>query len=395
MLRFIPDDWQQALLRPVLLADPVAGIYAEIHAPDWRFALLAAFLLIAAVAHRMRSLLDGPQWRLLIGLTLCFYVWTLTSGNGRYFLWGLLLVGPLVVVAARRLPATQAMRNTVIVGALALQGWSAWMTYEPNVWALRPWAQGPGLALSPHPLADSPAVFVTVGSISHSILVPFMHPQARWSNVGGQQDLVPGMRDFDRLQALLASPLPKYGVIRASKLVMTDERQPTEAAWVVIRRAFKRQGLTPTSRPCVFLRVNLGGLPFEMESVHQYERGFWFCELERVGSVELGDAAQQAHAPELDDVFAQVERRCPRYFPPGDAITRPGDDSIARHYSASDTTLTINNAGDVYFKNMRALNPTVLGTVATVRADQFRLDCDRLPGRYLPPWSRAWGVDLE
>ena len=76
-------------------------------------------------------------------------------------------------------------------------------------------------------------------------------------------------------------------------------------------------------------------------------------------------------------------------------MTRPGDDSIARHYSASDTTVTIHQGGTVYFKNMRALNPTELGTVENVRAGRFRLDCDRLPGRYLPPWSRAWGVDLE
>lgn len=395
MLRFIPDTWQQVLLRPVLLADPVAGLYAEIHAPDWRFALVALLLLIAALAHRKRSLLDGPQRRLLIGLTVCFYLWTVVSGNARYFFWGLLLVGPLVVVTARRLPATQAMRNTVIVGALALQGWSAWMTYEPNVWALRPWAQGPGLALTPHPLAESPAVFVTVGAISHSILVPFMHPQSRWSNVGGQQDLVPGMRDFDRLQALLASPLPKYGVIRASKLVMTDERQPTEAAWVVIRRAFKRQGLAPTSRPCIFLRANLGGLPFELQSAHQHERGFWFCELAPAASAETEGGAATPQAPELDDVFLQIEKRCPHFFPSGNAVTRPSEEGVVRHYSHSDTTLSIHQLGLVYFKNMRALNPTELATVEMVRAGRFKLDCDRLPGRYLPPWARGWVVDLE
>jgi hypothetical protein len=136
------------LLRPWLLADPVAGLYVEIHAPDWRFVLLSTGASDrCAMAHRKRTLLDGPQWRAVIGLTVCFYLWTLVSGNGRYYLWGLLLVGPLVIVAVRRLPATLAMRNTVILAALALQGWAAWMTYEPNVWALRPWAQGPGLEL--------------------------------------------------------------------------------------------------------------------------------------------------------------------------------------------------------------------------------------------------------
>ncbi|MBK6469448.1 MAG: hypothetical protein IPF94_01615 [Betaproteobacteria bacterium] len=357
--------------------------------------MLAGLLLIAALAHRRRTVLDGAQWRALVGLMVCFYVWTWVSGNGRYFFWGLLLVGPLVEVMARRLPATQAMRNTVIVGALALQGWTVWMTYEPNVWALRPWAQGPGLALSSHKLADSPAVFVTVGSISHSLLVPLMHPHSRWSNVGGQQDLVPCMREFGQLQALLASPLPKYGVIRASKLVMTDDRQPTEAAWAVIRRAFKQQGLAPTSQPCAFLRVNLGGLPFELLSLQEHERGFWFCELERVATPEFNGEAQKAHAPEFDDVFAQVETRCPRYFPAGNAITRPSDDGVVRHYSRSDTSVSIHHSGTVYFKNMRALNPTVLGTVDEVRAGRFQLGCDRLPGRYLPPWDRGWGVDLE
>lgn len=394
MLRFVPDTWQDVLLRPLLLADPVAGLYAEIHAPDWRFALMLLLLLVAAPASRTRALLDGAQWRGVIGLMVCFYVWTLVSGNGRYFFWGLLLVGPLVVVAARRLPATQIMRNTVILGVLALQGWAAWMTYEPNVWALRPWAQGPGLALSSQKLAERPAVFLTVGSISHSILVPQMHPQSRWSNVSGQLDLVPGMREYDQLQALLESPLPKYGVIRASKLVMTDEQQPTPAAWAVIRRALQRQGMVPKEKPCTFLSTNMGGLPFELRSV-ETERGFWFCELERSAQREAEGTPPKPPAPELDDVFAQVESRCPRYFPAGNAVTRTSDDGVLRLYSRSDTGVHINSAGIVYFKNMRALNPTELGTVDEVRAGRFKLDCDRLPGRYLPPWARGWGVDLE
>ncbi len=398
MLRFVPDSWLDAVLRPLLLADPVAGLYTEIHAPDWRFVLLFLFLLVAKAADRQRALLNAVQWRALVGLMLAFYLWTLVSGNARYFLWGLLMAGPMVVVAARRLPATLAMRNTLIAGVLALQGWVVWMTYEPNVWALRPWAQVPGLALSSNKLAQQPAVFVTLGSISHSILVPQMHPLSRWTNVGGQQDLRPGMLEWQQQQALLASPLPKYGVIRASKLVMTDERQPTPAAWSVIRRAFQGQGLAPTSRPCIFLRVDMGGLPFEVQSAQAYERGFWFCELQRTESVERSTVpvvAALAQAPELDDVFLQIERRCPRYFPSGNAQTRLSDDGVVRHYSHSDTSVSINVAGVVYFKNMRALNPTELGLMQAVRAGRFKIDCDRMPGHYRPPWMRSWGVDLD
>lgn len=395
MLRFVPDSWPGVLLRPLLLADPVAGLYTELHAPDWRFLLLVLLLPIAALARRNRPLLDGPQWRVLIGVTLGFYVWTVVSGNGRYFFWGLLLVGPLVVVAASRLPATQTLRNTTILGAIALQGWCVWMTYEPNVWALRPWTRGPALTRSTHALAERPAVFVTVGAISHSILVPLMHPNSRWANVSGQQDLVPGMREFDQLQALLASPLPKYGVIRAAKLVMSDDQQPTEAAWAVIRRAFTRQNLAPTARPCIFLPLDWGGPPFELTTPQANERGFWFCELAPVAPGAADGVDRQHHAPELDDVFAQVEKRCPRFFPAGNALTRPADDGVSRHYSHSDTSLSVTHGGVVIFKNMRALNPTDLGRVDDIRAGRFRLDCGRLPGRYVAPWARGWDVDLE
>jgi hypothetical protein len=225
MLRFVPDSWQEALLRPLLLADPVASLYVEIHAPDWRFLLLFLFLFIAKAADRKRALLNAVQWRALIGLMLAFYVWTLVSGNGRYFHWGLLMIGPLVVVAARSVPATLSMRNTLIVCTIALQGWAVWMIYEPNVWSMRPWAKGPGLALSPNKLRDQPAVFVTIGTLTYSILVTQMHPQSRWTNVAGQQDLLPNMMEWPKLRALLASPLPKYGVVRASKLVMKTTSQ--------------------------------------------------------------------------------------------------------------------------------------------------------------------------
>jgi hypothetical protein len=395
MLRFVPDSWLEILLRPFLLADPVAGLYAEIHAPDWRFALLFLFLLVAKAGDRKHALLNAVQWRALIGMLLAFYLWTVVSGNGRYFLWGLLLVGPLVVLAARRMPATLAMRNTAIVGALALQGWVVAMTYEPNVWTMRPWGKGPGVAVSSSELAQQPAVFVTIGTLAYSILVPQMHPQSRWTNLAGQQDLVPGMPEWPRLQALLASPLPKYGVVRASKLVSEADSQPNEAAWVVIRRALQRQGLAPTERPCHFVRVDLGGLPFEQQAAQPHERGFWFCELVKVAQPEGQLETQLRQAPEWDDVFAQVERRCPRYFPPGNALTRINDDGVSRNYKHSDTSVSVNLAGGVYFKNLRAMNPTELGSVQDVRAGRFQLDCDRLPGRYRAPWVRGWAVDLE
>jgi hypothetical protein len=386
VIRFVPDHWLDGLMRPFLMADPVVGLYIELQAPDWRFAAFGVLLLLALAGQRRSDLLEPWQWRLLLGLVASFYLWTFVSGNGRYVIWGLLLVGPWVVLAARQLKATLALRNTVILGVLGLQLWAVSMTFETNSWSLRPWTHGPGIALADTPLKQQPAVYVTIGTISHSILVPQLHPQSRWTNVAGQHEFVPGTRDHRMFQALLASPLPKYAVVRASRLAMTPDRQPVEHAWVVIRRALTRAGLEPAAPDCTFVPNDMGGSRFIVASAPPRDRGFWFC------PVRTSDAAAQPFdapvAPELDDVFARIEQHCPRVFPKGYAKTRPTDEGFGRGYLYSDTSIVVNPLGHVYFKNMRALNPTELGHVDEVRAGRFEIDCDRIPGRYVPPWAR-------
>jgi len=386
MLRFVPDDWLDGLLRPLLLADPAVGLYVETHAPDLRFAALGLLLVLAMATQRRLNILQAWQWRLLLGSVASFYLWTFVSGNGRYLIWALLLVGPFAVLAAARLRVTLAMRNTVILGVLALQVWVVAITYRVNVWALRPWVQGPGLGLANTPLGQSPMVFVTVGSISHSILVPQMHPQSRWTNVAGQHDYLPGTRDYARFQALMTSELPKYAVVRAAKLAMTDDAQPLPQAWAVIHRSLARAGLAVTADHCSFVRSQVGGVDYTVAGAPPPINGFWFCPIRYQAGSET--PVGQTFAPELDDVFQAIEQQCPRMLPAGNAQTRPHDDGASRLYSHSDTGVIVNNAGDVYLKNMRALNPSHLGTVEDIRAARFSIDCERLPGRYAPPWAR-------
>lgn len=388
MLRFVPDSWLEFLLRPFLMADSVAGLYVEIHAPDWRFAALALLLPLGWLVPRRRQPMQPQQLRLLLGLVICFYLWTLVSGNGRYFLPGLLLVGPLVVLAARRIPATASMRNALIVLVLAVQGTAAWMTFQPNVWGLRPWEAGPGLPLQPSALQQRPAVFLTITTVSFSILVPTMHPDSRWANIAGQVDLVPGMLEYDSLQELLASPLPKYVILQASPKVVDDAGETTPPARVVIERLIGRQGLALGAGRCLFLESALADLPISTNAAEKASRkGFLFCPVER-RALPGGFVAEPLVSPEMDGVFEQVERRCPRFFPAGNARTRMVENgSVARLYSASDTSLYI-ESGQVLFKNFRAFEPTRLASVEEVRRGEFTIDCERLPGRYLPPWKR-------
>ena len=86
MLRFQPDGWLQGLLRPLIMADPVASIYFELPAPDLRPAALLLLLPLALWLGSLRRWPTGQAWRLPVALLLTLYLWTFVIGNGRYFL---------------------------------------------------------------------------------------------------------------------------------------------------------------------------------------------------------------------------------------------------------------------------------------------------------------------
>jgi len=386
-MRFVPDGWLDTALRPFLMADPVNGQYIEIQAPDIRFAALAVLTGIAWVTHRRKGLFQQHQTMTLLGLTVCFYVWTLVSGNGRYFIWGLLLAGPLLVMAAQRLPATQAMRNTVVAGVLALQGVSVSLCFVPNMWGLRAWKQGPGLALESSTLRETPAVFLTLGNITFSVLVPQLHPMSRWSHLSGQRDVLPGTPGYPALKALLDSPLPKYAVVRATALVMGADLQPTPKVMQSISGTLDRQGLIIDGGVCKYVRTADAAKEMRDLVAEPIDEGFWFCPVRLMKAAALPEDNTPV-AAEVDDVFAQVERRCPRFFTPGTARSQLIDGAVKRRYFAADLSLYVDNSGEVYFKHDRALNPTVIAQIEQVRSGQFNLDCLHMPGRYLPPWKR-------
>lgn len=377
------------MLRPLFMADPVNGMYVEIAAPDVRFAALALLLGLVSLRRGRSPAFARHQVLALLALVVCFYVWILVSGNGRYFIWGLLFVGPMVVMAARELPATLAMRNTVILGVLALQGVGIWLNFVPNMWSLRPWREGPGFALQASPLRERPAVFLTVGSISYSALVPQLHPESRWANITGQVEIRPGVREYPALLAMLESPLPKYMVVRANALVIAPDKQPLPKVQQSIVGVLARHELALATPQCEYLRSGDSEAAFRRDPATAVEDGFWFCPVRRTSAAPTAPLATPAPAaPEFDEVFAQVEQRCPRIFPPGRARSRLIEGAVQRAYGSSDTNLYVDLGGLVYFKNTRALNPTIIATIEQVRSGQFALDCARIPGRYAPPWAR-------
>jgi hypothetical protein len=392
MLRFLPDSWVEGLLRPLLLVDPVAGLYLEEAAPDWRFlALGVVFLMLLGLLARAGRRIPAMKAQHVItalGLVLTFYLWTFVSGNGRYFSWGMLLVGPLLVWAILLLPTSRRLRWTALALVLVLQGTALRLSYTPNPWAVVRLTHTP-LSLQDSPLRERPAVFLTVSNLTYSILVPLFHPESRWANVAGQFNVLPGTLEWSRLQKLLQSPLPMYLVTPVRPQDHDGQGHPTGAAIKVLRDTLSHQGLVLMDGGCQLLRSRLSGPGALATTGEDDKRGFSVCALER-GPSPAAAAASPASAPRSlgQEALDAVERRCPRFFPPGGGRDSLEDGVDARFYAQSDVRLWVHPDGIVLYHYFRAMNPTPLGTVEEVRANRFVLGCHKLPGRYLPFWQR-------
>ncbi len=386
MLRFQSDSLLEWLLRPFILVDPAAHVYHEHEAPDLRFAVLAIVVLVALFARRLPSRLQPGQGRALLTLALMFYVWAWVIGNGRYFIAGLLFVGPLLVAATRWLPGTPGLRAAVLLGVAVLQGVGIQMSYAPGRWGLVDWRDGPGLPIQASPLREQPAVFLTMSNITFSLLVPRFHPQSRWASIAGQVRVTPDRPEFKRIAAMLDGGLPIYLMLADgihADGADPDAGRPDGEQKLFVEQVISPLGLALKDESCRRLRSPLkpGGLG-QAKSDPEKPRGFWFCALQRTGPA-TGVSEPRFTPPEtVTEVLKQLESRCARYFPPGSGNLYRTSGYWLKHYPLSDLVVYVQDDDLVLYRYYRALNPTVLGKADAVRRGEFTVDCDKPPGRY-------------
>jgi hypothetical protein len=385
MLRFVPDNVAEGLLRPLLMADPFAGLYLEVHAPDWRFLALVLCVPALLLVRRARVALGATRLFALLGFAAAFYLWTFVSGNGRYFVWGLLLVGPLLVMACMLLPLSRSVRWGLVLTVLGLQSATVWFARETNPLALiRLDERAPVLDASP--LRERPAVFITLSMPAYSILVPLFHPDSRWANVAGQYDVLPGTVEWQPLRKLLQAPLPRYLVVPVRSEDHDARGQQSDALRSVLDAKLAPSGLALVPGGCSTIWSRLSG-PAPIDVVPPPRRGFWFC--------ELGAASGNTPAPTKPPVpsaqqeaMDAVEARCPRFFPRESRQSTLTQGAHLRHYRVTDMRLWVHPEGVVLYQYFRAMNPTQLGSVEQVRAGRFEVACEKVPGRYVPFWRR-------
>lgn len=402
MNRFEPDTWLAALLRPVAMAAPDSHVYVEMMAPDFRW-LFLLLLLALLVIMRWRARGGSPValaadgaarpatvFVLLAALAVTFVPWLTTSGNGRYFLPGLLIVGPVCVGLAWRLPTTRALRFTLAVGMVGLQAFAVQQSAPWQAWRLADWKEPPYFQVDLPPEAKAePATYVTMSVISYSLLIPQFHPQSRWINLANAP--VPGTTAFNsgRTTAFLAQAQGKIRLlVPVVPGMLTEALLPDAKVSEVINSQLAPFGLGFTQpQACRFLHSrSLASMGLrEKTGKQRAQAGFWLCELRRVAR----SAHPEAYGSRFDAVFAVLERQCPRFLPAngdGPSLALPGGE--VRSYLQAEMKVYVYDNGEVYYKYYRALNPVLVGKVDDLLAGKARMDCGKIRGRSGMPWER-------
>ncbi len=393
MIRFLPDTLRDALWRPLAMAASDGGVYVEIIAPDFRFlfilALVLAWLVLARGSQRRVS---APL--VLFALTaLAFVPWLMTTGNGRYFIPFLLVAGPLCIGLVHLLPVTRGFRLCLAVGMLL---WQAMLVHEAEPWrswTFVRWAQPPAFGLDvPADIAAQPATYVTVATISYSLIAPRFHPASRWINIATLRGLDGVTADELRARALIAAP-------GSLKLIFPtvpggQEREHLDAELGrAIDDLLARQGLSiEDESQCRILRSS--GLA-SMIARRQPEglvgdsfvHGFWLCPLARHASSRARQAGPVS--PRSEQVFARMEQLCPRIFRAGEVVSLRIPSGALRGYPGSDFKLYVLDDGQVWYKYVRALNPVRVGDAKAILDPAFKMDCDNIRGRSGLPWERG------
>jgi hypothetical protein len=394
MIRFLPDTWIDALLRPVAMAAPNGGVYVELIAPDFRFIFVLGLVLAlvwAMLARRGQRRLS-PALILLFVTAAAFVPWLFTTGNGRYFIPFLLIVGPLCIGLLHLLPATKLLR---VAAALGMVLWQAYLIYtiDPwHTWGHISWGDGAAFEIQvPKDVATQPATYVTLSSISYSIIAPRFHPDSRWINVSSQPGVSVKAPDSLRVQALISAPGPLRVIFPTVPGGQTDEAMdPALAVAIDDLLARHRLSIERTEDCRLLASAGMAGLAVHKKDRTQVDganlHGFWLCPLAR----KANSRAEQANElpASTEQVFGKLERLCPRIFPPGDTVSLRIPAGAVRGYPSSDFKVYVLDQSEVWYKYFRALNPVRLGSIDAVLAPAFTMECNDIRGRSGLPWER-------
>ncbi len=337
--RFAISDWAAALSFPFRMVALDRSLYSEMFAPDIRFAALtaagAALLAMAAVRRAGTSrALQGTDWRCLGFFCGATVLWLVTSANARYGMVLLLLVGVCLVRIVERLLPAGAARVTLVV-ALSVQIGTSILASPSRWYIVDTWSKRWLPYVAPERALREPALYVTVETLSMSVIAPFVHPASSFVNVRGQYSIPP---DSQKLAALLER---HRGRVRAlGRSLELIDGKPRQEAVKHYDDTLLRIGYRVDTGDCFTIAWRPDSEDAVSRAANWVSGSSPTAEVLSVVSCALvpgtRNPEQIARERYFSEIFDRMEKACPRIFRGQTALTEPLGGGWSRHYPGLD-----------------------------------------------------------
>lgn len=345
--RFMPSSWSALWTFPWRVSQAGSMIYTETMAIDFR----PAMLVVVGGALLIKVLVRGDHKRpqdegrtlsvLSAGLLVYYVLWIMMSGNGRYAIAWLLMLGPVLVACWVRLRRGIRWATYGVLTMLGMQV-SSNAAGAVERWASTAWPQQWFAPNVPADWKARPHLFISLEKQTYSFLAHFVHDDSSFVNLTGQLPMRPNGPEWSRVSTLLQrhagrvrTLMPPAALGAGQKPVAQDtDRQramlsiygltidpdscrtvvidPTSDHPAVVNPSLAWQGLTDTG-----ILVSCDVRPWSPE--------------ERMAS--RWDAMRLAKA---DRVFEHLERACPDLTKNRTAVTTFSGYSYRRFYLGTD-----------------------------------------------------------
>ena len=368
--RFALRGLGDALSFPFRLAVPAWMRYAEISAPDLRFAPLVLAAAILPVSARLLRCPSGSaplraaDWRLLAFFLGSFVLWLLTSANGRYGMVVLLLAGLCLARLVERLLPLPAVRVALLVLLIA-QVAACFMASSSRWYLADRWSASWLPFVVPERARQQPALYFSVETLPMAALAPFFHPASSFVNLRGQYSIAPGA---PRVQALVARHRGRVRVF-GRYLRLDEQGKPFAQVVEVYDRTLVRHGYRIDPSDCF-------AVPWRPDEEDPLSRAAnWLAQEPEPHdkALSLGSCALQPAQRDPADVeserrisaaFDRVEQRCDTLLRGQRALTEPMGREWLRNYPALDARL-LTERGHVILERYLALAYIDLGLVSS------------------------------
>lgn len=389
--RFRPESLMVALRYPLDLANAFQRPGFEGIAVDVRPLWLIGALLLVTVLSRFRKK-EGrtqhganPAAVKLFWLTLLIFMpaWLYTSGNTRYAIQGLLLLGPGLAWTALRIPGrSDIWPLLVILLPLTAQG-TVSLTLNAVRHEKRDWTESWFDLEMPDKLRTQPAYYISLQLQSFSSLSAELAPASRFINVIGQNTLNPAglvwttVRQRHQHSGLpwrtlyLVPILAESGGVPLSSLDVQDallseyglQTQRNDCQWLV---------LDGKGRPPLHWQQTT---PSDTYTLEMPRSVIISCAVTDAPPMPAEEAARRKN---IDERMAWWTRHCPAYFAPAEAWSEQMPRQ-RRRFFASTETLLLESGGQLI-----TAKPGVGGNVTVLEDAQQRHlqeNCPEMPPR--------------